>query len=263
MGSSTGIGRISGPNPLSSPESKVPIPLVMERLSPLRHLRLVILAATCAMVLALTVPIQAASADGNTASDYVARINALRASVGVQPLAVDAELTGLAQGWAQHMAATGVLSHSSLTAGITETWAKLGENVGVGPDNATVWNAFLHSAEHYANLVDPAFNRVGVGVVFDGNGSEWTCHKFMELVGASAPPAPSAPPVRSVAPVVHTAPVSHASSGSSGTAGLPTVPTVPATTTTTAPPAPQPGPPPPASSERVAAVLAALRQLST
>ncbi len=218
------------------------------------------------MVLALTVPIQAASADGNTSSDYVARINALRASVGVQPLAVDGQLSGLAQGWAQHMAATGVLAHSSLTAGITENWAKLGENVGVGPDNPTVWNAFLHSAEHYANLVDPAFNRVGVGVAIDGRGTEWTCHKFMELVGGSTgPPATSPPaPVRSVAPVVHSvAPVSHAGSGSSGSGSGSGLPTAPATTTTTAPPAPQPGPPPPASSERVAAVLAALRQLST
>ncbi len=86
-----------------------------------------------------------------------------------------------------------VLSHSSLTAGITEHWGKLGENVGVGPDNPTIWNAFLHSAEHYANLVDPAYNRVGVGVAF-GGGSEWTCHKFMDLLGGSAPP-PTSPPV--------------------------------------------------------------------
>ncbi len=242
----------------------MPIRLVMQRLSPLRHLRFAVVAAACAMVLAVTVPIQSASADGNTSSDYVARINALRASVGVQPLAVDAQLTGLAQGWAQHMASTGVLSHSVLTAGITESWAKLGENVGVGPDNPTVWNAFLHSAEHYANLVDPSFNRVGVGVVVDGNGTEWTCHKFMELVGASAPPATSAPaPVHVAAPVVHSAPVTHATSTTGFGSGSGTLPTLPATTTTTAPPAPQPGPPPPASSERVAAVLAALRQLPT
>jgi uncharacterized protein YkwD len=227
---------------------------------PLRHVRLVILAAAAAMLLALTVPIQAASADGNTSSDYVARINALRASVGVQPLLVDGQLTGLAQGWAQHMAATGSLSHSSLTAGVTEPWGKLGENVGVGPDNPTVWNAFLHSAEHYANLVDPAFNRVGVGLAVDGNGTEWTCHKFMQLLGSGPPPAsppPAAP--RAVAPVVHTAPVVHATTHT--TTSAPT--TVAPTTTTTAPPAPQAGPPPPASSERVAAVLAALRQLST
>ncbi len=238
----------------------------MERFSPLRHLRLVVLAAACAVLLALSVPVQAASADSNTPSDYVARINALRASVGVQPLQVDGQLSGLAQGWAQHMASTGVLSHSSLTAGITESWSKLGENVGVGPDNPTIWNAFIHSAEHYANLVDPAFNRVGVGVAYDGNGTQWTCHKFMDLNGASAPPP--APPVtapRVVTPVVHTAPVTHSSSSGSNasrttttTAGSGT-----GTTTTTVPPAPQAGPPPPADSQRVAAVLAALRQLST
>ncbi len=241
----------------------MPIALVMERLSPLRHLRLVILAATCAMVLALTVPIQSASADGNTSSDYVARINALRASVGVQPLSVDAQLTGLAQGWAQHMAATQVLAHSSLTAGVTENWAKLGENVGVGPDNPTVWNAFLHSAEHYSNLVDPAFNRVGVGVAVDGNGSEWTCHKFMELVGASAPAPTPAPPVRSAPPVSHAGSSNGSGSAGGSTLPAPATPAITTTTTTTAPPAPQPGPPPPANSVRVAAVLAALRQLST
>jgi uncharacterized protein YkwD len=240
---------------------------LVTQLRPLNHLRLVILATACAVLLALTVPIASASADGNTSSDYVARINALRASVGVQPLLVDAQLTGLAQGWAQHMASTGVLSHSVLTAGVTESWGKLGENVGVGPDNPTVWNAFIHSAEHYANLVDPAFNRVGVGVAVDGNGTEWTCHKFMQLNGAAAPPPAPRPPVvtapRVVIPVVHSAPTPHVvkpSSGSSSGAGT----TLPApTTTTTAPPAPQPGPPPPANSQRVAAVLAALRQLPT
>ena len=91
------------------------------------------------------------------------------------------------------MAAAGILSHSNLTAGITEKWGKLGENVGMGPDNATVWNAFLHSAEHYANLVDPSYNRVGVGVAF-GHGLEWTCHKFMELLGGPPPPPPPPPP---------------------------------------------------------------------
>ena len=198
----------------------------------------------------------------------MARINALRASVGVQPLGVDAQLTGLAQGWAQHMAATGVLSHSSLTAGITENWAKLGENVGVGPDNPTVWNAFLHSAEHYANLVDPAFNRVGRRA--------WPST-------ATAPSGPATSSWSSSAPARRLPPVPRRRSATwprwcTPRSGQPRHqprldrarvsglgdrrPPAAATTTTTAPPAPQPGPPPPASSERVAAVLAALRQLS-
>ena len=233
-----------------------------------------LVAVTClaALTFAFMAPAPTASASGNTASDYVTRINALRAQVHVQPLYVDAQLTGLAQAWAQHMAATGVLSHSSLTAGVTEQWGKLGENVGVGPDNATVWNAFLHSAEHYANLVDPAYNRVGVGVAF-GHGSEWTCHKFMELVGGTPPPPPPPPPPTTT---ITTPPVTfpHVTTGSNTGWGTATTPTSAAPTTTAGPggsgstttsvgPKPQAGPPPPASSQRVAAVLAALRQLST
>ncbi len=212
-------------------------------------------AAALVVLFSVLIPLQSASATDNSPSDYVTRINALRAQVGVQPLVVDAQLTGLAQGWANHMAAAGVLSHSSLTAGVTEHWTKLGENVGVGPSNPTIWNAFLHSAEHYANLVDPAFNRVGVGVAF-GGGSEWTCHKFMQLAGA--PPA-TTPPVttpRSTGLPTGWSRITNSNSNPAATAPAPT-------TTTTAPPAPQAGPPPPASSQRVAAVLVALRRLST
>jgi Cysteine-rich secretory protein family len=220
-----------------------------------RRARWLLLAAFCALCFGFLAPAQAASASGNDASDYVARINSLRTSVGVQPLAVDAQLTGLAQAWAQHMAAVGALSHSNLSSGITEPWLKLGENVGVGPDNPTIWNAFLHSAEHYQNLVDPAFNRVGVGVTF-ANGSEWTCHKFMELAGSGT----AAPP-----PVITTPRVTHPSTNHTSTpaASAPAPTVAPTTTAPPGPPPPQPGPPPPADSARVAAILAALRQLST
>jgi hypothetical protein len=246
----------------SSPGLILPIPPLMTRLVPRKPLHLAVLTSVCVLLFALFIPVQTAAASGNTSSDYVSRINALRAAVHVQPLLVDGELTGLAQAWANHMASTGVLSHSSLTAGITEPWGKLGENVGVGPDNPTIWNAFLHSAEHYANLVDPAYNRVGVGVAF-GGGSEWTCHKFMDLVGAPAPPptsppvvyAPPPPPVFVPAPPVTSGAGSRVTptTAGAGTGGA---------TTTTVGPAPQAGPPPPASSQRVAAVLAALRRLS-
>jgi Cysteine-rich secretory protein family len=234
----------------------------MSRLRAPRPARYTVVASAFVLLFTILIPLQSASATDNSSADYVARINSLRASVGVQPLIVDAELTNLAQGWANHMAAVQVLSHSSLTAGITEPWAKLGENVGMGPDNATVWNAFLHSAEHYANLVDPAYNRVGVGVAFGGN-SEWTCHKFMELTGA-APPPPPPPPARRASPPATSGSGSGSGSGGSGSgSGSGSTGTLPAAPTTTAAPAPQPGPPPPASSQRVAAVLAALRRLST
>ena len=41
---------------------------------------------------------------GSEEADYVARINGLRSSVGVQPLGVDGQLSGLAQGCAERIA---------------------------------------------------------------------------------------------------------------------------------------------------------------
>ncbi|MGZ4728980.1 MAG: CAP domain-containing protein [Acidimicrobiales bacterium] len=210
-----------------------------------------------AVVLMLLSPAHAASASGGDAGDYVNRINALRSSVGRAPLQVDGELTSIAQNWSAHMAATGTLSHSpDLSSGISSNWTKLGENVGTGPGNDAIWTAFVNSAHHYANIVDPDFNRVGVGVAYAGNGMQWTTQRFMQVSGGSGGGGggSSPPPARSSTP--------KAKAGPSTTAA-------PTTTTSTAPPAPVtpppplPGPPPPADSARVAAVLSALHHLST
>ena len=207
-----------------------------------------------ALLMALLVPAQAGAA-GNDAADYVARINALRASVGVGPLAVDGQLTAGAQGWAEHMAATQVLAHApDIGAGLTEPWTKLGENVGVGPSNSVIWPAFVASAHHYANIVDPAFTSVGVGVAYAG-GRQWTCHRFMALGGGSPAPAPKpAPTPKPAAP--KPAPTT------TTTAAAPVVAPPPPPAPVVPPPSPS-GPPPPADSTRVATVLSALRQLSS
>jgi hypothetical protein len=157
------------------------------------------------------------------------------------------------------MASTGVLSHSpDLAAGISANWLKLGENVGTGPNNSAIWTAFVNSAHHYANIVDPDFNRVGVGVAYAGNGAQWTTQRFMQVSGggggggggSTPPPAtPSAPRAKPKA----TPPTTPAPTPSTTTP-----PAAPVT-----PPPPQPGPPPPADSARVAAVLTALHHLSS
>jgi hypothetical protein len=222
-----------------------------------RWLRSVLPALALALLMAVLVPAPA-GASGGDVGDYVARINSLRASVGAGPLQVDGELSAAAQGWADHMAATGTLAHSpNIASGLTVAWSKVGENVGVGPSNSVIWPAFVASAHHYANIVDPAFNYVGVGVAYSG-GRQWTCHRFMQLQGGGSP-APAPRPAPTVAPKAPKAP------------SAPTAPR-PTTTTSTAPappptppvPAPSPsGPPPPADSTRVATVLSALRHLST
>jgi hypothetical protein len=132
---------------------------------------------------------------------FVALVNAARAKNGVAPLTVDAELTGLARDWAAQMAAAGKISHANpISEGVTQDWQKLGENVGKGPSVDPIMNAFIASPGHYANLMDPAFTRIGVGVVW-ADGVLYTTHRFMQLRGERAPapdptpdPATEAPP---------------------------------------------------------------------
>ncbi|HEV8297339.1 MAG TPA: CAP domain-containing protein [Acidimicrobiales bacterium] len=213
------------------------------------------LAAAIALLLVFVVPVgvtsAGASADNPAADEaqFVALINATRAKGGLPPLTVDAELTGLARDWSEHMASGGCgegkrICHASpISAGVTAQWQKLGENVGTGPAVQPVMDAFIASAGHYANIMDPAFTRVGVGVVWAGS-ALYTTHRFMKVAGDSVEPpeddAPAPPPSTARKPRVTTT----------------TAPPAPTTTTT---PSPAPAPPPPAAPSRVAVVLLALR----
>ena len=122
-------------------------------------------------------------------AQFVALINNLRSSNGAPVLSVDGPLTAVARRWASTMADQGHISHNpSLASDVTGAWIKLGENVGVGPDVQTVFRAFVASPEHYRNLLDPGFSRVGVGVVRVTNGI-YTTHDFEQLPAAAPRPA--------------------------------------------------------------------------
>lgn len=180
-------------------------------------------------------------------AQFVSRINSLRASKGLSQLAVSGELTGVARSWTQQMVNAGQISHNpNLGSQVSGNWTKLGENVGVGYDVDGLMQAFINSASHYRNLVDPAWTHVGVGVIVLGDGTMYTTHNFMAM-GAAAPPPPPPPPPPNppTNPPATTAPPSTA----------PPSTAAPETTTTTAPPGPEPTP------ERVTAVLDPLRSL--
>lgn len=114
------------------------------------------------------------------------RTNALRATEHVSQLAEQDILTAKAEAWAQHMAATGRLEHSVLTADLGDlAWTKLGENVGMsGPTSdtlLTIHNMFVASAEHRANLVNSQYTHMGVGVATDSAGRVWVSEVFAQL----------------------------------------------------------------------------------
>ena len=138
--------------------------------------------------------------------EFVALINELRASKGLPTLAVDLELTLQARIWSTTMRDRGDIFHSGdLAAGVSANWSKLGENVGVGGTARALFDAFVASPTHYANLVDPDYRSIGVGVVWDGN-RMFTAHRFMAVFPPKAPapelpaPAPSPEPSPSPAP---------------------------------------------------------------
>ena len=126
------------------------------------------------------------------AEQFVAKINDLRAARGLDPVQEDGALTEFAQSWSDHIAAAGTLSHHPTLADSPGDWTKVGENVGFGPDVDTVFAAFIASREHYKNLVEPAFNTVGIGVTVLSDGTIYTTQEFE----ARAPTASVAPVAR-------------------------------------------------------------------
>jgi uncharacterized protein YkwD len=176
-------------------------------------------------------------------SQFVSRINSLRASKGLSQLQVSGQLQGVARNWTEQMVQAGQISHNpNLGSQVSGNWTKLGENVGVGYDVDGLMQAFINSSAHYKNLVDPAWNYVAVGVTIASDGRMYTTHNFMAMAGATPPPPPPA----------STTPTTRRPATTVTTAAPP-----PETTTTTAPPPPQPHPTP----ERVTAVLEPLRSL--
>lgn len=138
-----------------------------------------------AVLLALAVMTAPVSADPTLSPDaestFVQLINGLRTSQGSGELVVDPRLTDLARRWAATMAAAGAISHNpNLTVDLPEPWTKGGENVGVGSDVPTLHDAFVASPEHYRNLIDPLFTRIGIGVVIGTDGRLYVAEEFLQ-----------------------------------------------------------------------------------
>lgn len=111
----------------------------------------------------------AARADGP--SDEVGgAVNAQRAAVGAAPLVRDAALDAAAVEWAQILAGTAGISHS------TDTWRQAraragwtlccGENVAAGYGTAaSVMSGWMGSPGHRANILDARYTTIGIGHV--------------------------------------------------------------------------------------------------
>jgi uncharacterized protein YkwD len=106
-------------------------------------------------------------------STVVACVNIERTSRGIAALSVNSTLSTAAQNCAERMAASGQMTHSSGPPSGFSTW---GENIARGyPSAASVVAAWMGSAGHRANILNPSYHRTGVGYVASGN---WWCQQF-------------------------------------------------------------------------------------
>lgn len=148
------------------------------------------LIAVASFLVALSLVGGSASAEGidpvSAEHEFVGRLNDLRAAHGLHSLSIDPALTDVARQWAAQMASVNQISHRrDLTSVAPSNWLVLGENVGAGPAVDAVHDALVASPSHLANLVDPRFRQVGVGVVVV-DGKMFVAQNFMTADGSSA-----------------------------------------------------------------------------
>jgi hypothetical protein len=122
--------------------------------------------------------IQSSHAIQAEAWQIVLLANQARAAAGAGPLKWDAALATAARRHCLRMAAEGPISHqyadepeiSGRAAQAGAHFSLIEENVAIAPDPASIHNAWMRSAGHRANLLNPQVDRVGVAVVAGRNG---------------------------------------------------------------------------------------------
>jgi uncharacterized protein YkwD len=106
------------------------------------------------------------------------RINDIRVQNGLNTLLPSPPAMAKAQAWAEHLAATGQLAHSDLWADLPPGGQSVGENVGMGGSIDAVYDAFMQSPKHRANLLDPRWNWSGTGVARSADGAYYIVQVF-------------------------------------------------------------------------------------
>jgi uncharacterized protein YkwD len=144
-------------------------------------------------------PGEQAGRDANAAMALARMTMMARRSEGLPGLVRDAALERVAQRHAEHMKRTRQLGHDVgdgdpkerlERAGIS--MAQVGENVAHAANVVLAHRALWSSPSHRENLLQPRFDRVGVAVSADPDGSVWVA----ELFAMSSPEAPALPRTR-------------------------------------------------------------------
>ena len=135
-------------------------------------------------------------------ADLIAAINHERTTRGLGPLTEDPILSKAACAHSEEMAARDYFDHHSPTLGLatpmdrylaclhradgaTPDTLRIGENIYYCSLFNSIYTAdyahraLMASPEHRANLLDPRFTQVGLGLFHDGHGGFWVTEMFL------------------------------------------------------------------------------------
>ena len=171
------------------------------------------------------------------AAQVVSLVNQHRASLGLGQLAVDSALTRSAVWKSMNMAGLNYFDHPDDPIGRSVGqrlsdcgWPSnlgWGENIAYGyPTPDQVMTGWLNSAGHKANIENPSFTSIGVGVAANAQGGYYWTQDFGQGSSGGAPPPPTTTTPPPPPPTTTTPPPTTTS---------PTTTTRPTTTTTTTP----------------------------
>jgi hypothetical protein len=112
----------------------------------------------------------------------------------VPALELDEGISVVSRAWALQMSIVGDIAHNPNFKTLITGWSRIGENVGMGHPLSVVHQALVTSPAHYANIVEPAYTRIGIGVVDVGGGNVYVVQNFVRPRTLGSVPAPTAPP---------------------------------------------------------------------
>lgn len=149
------------------PSSTITAPAPPARRAPRR------LVAVAAVAMGLVLLTGCLSEQGQQSFDL---LNAERRAHGLHEFVNDAELNTRAQQWADHLAAQGSLSHSSME--IPPGATRVAENVAYSGSIERSHTNLMNSPGHRANILDGRMTRVGIGVTTSPDGRVWLVQLF-------------------------------------------------------------------------------------
>ena len=100
--------------------------------------------------------------------------NQARRARGLVPLSWSSTLSDRARRHTRAMISAGNLYHTSPLSSMFSgyNWHNGGENVGYGPSMTSIFNAFMNSPGHRANILSSRYRIIGAGVTYR-NGTPW------------------------------------------------------------------------------------------